>query len=486
VNDEEKKLSGLRERASKVRTKIADPSGAIAEEMYRKNLELARTNHTLSLLRTIDNLVLETENTIQQLANGIAQALVVDSNYLFSGVFVASGQHDALPLKLEGIGLPKEIKTIQINPSVIERVCLYRQDPWLSTPDKTKLIPVNEAGVAQLESLLKEGEPFIYGLSEKLGVKTICFVKLIARNKLVGVLVIGLGLAQPSINVNEIEYLGRIGESTGLALDNKLLFEENKLVLKELQDSNEKLKQLDEAKDEFISMASHQLRTPLTSVKGYISMVLEGDVGRITPQQKEMLDQAFGSAQRMVYLIADLLNVSRLKTGKFVIDSVPTDLSTVVESEVGQLVQTAKARGLTLTYEKPASFPVLQLDETKTRQVIMNFVDNAIYYTPHGGHIQVILTADDQKVEFKVVDDGLGVPKAEQPHLFTKFYRAGNAKKARPDGTGLGLFMAKKVIVSQGGALIFASEEGKGSTFGFTFPRTTATPQNAQNDVKTT
>jgi len=486
VNEEDKKLNGLRERANKVRTKIADPSGAIAEEMYRKNLELARTNHTLSLLRTIDNLVLQTENTIQQLAGGIAEALVVDSNYLFSGVFVSTSQNETLPLRLEGFGFPKENKNLQLEQSVLERVCIHREDPWLTTPEKTKLISINESGVTSLESLLKENEPYIYGLSEKLRVKTICFVKLIARNRLVGILAIGLGAEQSAINVNEIEYLGRIGESTGLAIDNKLLFEENKQVLKELKASNEKLKELDEAKDEFISMASHQLRTPLTSVKGYVSMVIEGDAGRITPQQKELLDQAFGSAQRMVYLIADLLNVSRLKTGKFVIDSAPTDLSTVVESEVGQLVQTAKARGLTLTYEKPTNFPVLNLDETKTRQVIMNFIDNAIYYTPNGGHIQVFLTATDKTVEFKVVDDGLGVPKAEQPHLFTKFYRAGNAKKARPDGTGLGLFMAKKVIVSQGGALIFASEEGKGSTFGFTFPRTTATPQNASDVVKTT
>jgi len=111
------------------------------------------------------------------------------------------------------------------------------------------------------------------------------------------------------------------------------------------------------------------------------------------------------------------------------------------------------------------------LDETKTRQVIMNFADNAIYYTPNGGHISVNLVETTESVELTVVDDGLGVPKHDQHHMFTKFYRASNAKKARPDGTGLGLFMAKKVIIAQGGAIIFKSEEGKGSTFGFSFPK---------------
>jgi signal transduction histidine kinase len=170
----------------------------------------------------------------------------------------------------------------------------------------------------------------------------------------------------------------------------------------------------------------------------------------------------------MVYLIADLLNVSRLKTGKFIIEPTPVNLAEMVEQELSQLEETAASRSLTLTYDKPKNFPTLMLDETKTRQVIMNFVDNAIYYTPAKGHIDVQLTDSHSSVELRVVDDGIGVPKSEQPHLFTKFYRAGNARKARPDGTGLGLFMAKKVVVAQGGSLLFESQEGKGSTFGFT------------------
>jgi signal transduction histidine kinase len=241
---------------------------------------------------------------------------------------------------------------------------------------------------------------------------------------------------------------------------------------KKLRRTNEKLRQLDETKDDFISMASHQLRTPLTSVKGYVSMVIDGDAGPLTPLQKKLLNQSFISAQRMVYLISDLLNVSRLRTGKFVIEPVPTNLANIVSEEVKQLVETAKGRNLELTYHKPDHFPSLMLDETKTRQVIMNFVDNAIYYTPSGGHITINLVDKPQAIELTVVDDGIGVPKVEQHHLFSKFYRANNAKRARPDGTGLGLFMAKKVVIAQGGAIIFKSQEGKGSMFGFTFAKT--------------
>jgi signal transduction histidine kinase len=185
-----------------------------------------------------------------------------------------------------------------------------------------------------------------------------------------------------------------------------------------------------------------------------------------------MLGQAFTSSQRMVYLIADLLNVSRLKTGKFVIESVPINLATLVSDEIAQLKETAASRSLNLVYNKPDDFPELMLDETKTRQVIMNFVDNAIYYTPANGTITIELLNKPAAIELRVVDNGIGVPRSEQHHLFTKFYRAGNARKARPDGTGLGLFMAKKVVIAQGGSIIFESAEGKGSVFGFAFSKT--------------
>jgi len=298
----------------------------------------------------------------------------------------------------------------------------------------------------------------------------------------VGYIILGNKKNGDAYTPDDIRILDIIANELVIAVQNALRFEEiekfnntlqNKVddATKELRRTNEKLQALDEAKDEFISMASHQLRTPLTSIKGYISMVMEGDAGKITSAQRKLLNQSFISSQRMVFLIADLLNVSRLRTGKFILEPKPSNLADVVESETKQLVETAASRNLELTYSKPTNFPTLMLDETKIRQVIMNFIDNAIYYTPAGGHIKVNLEDKSASVELTVTDDGIGIPKHEQPHMFNKFYRADNAKKARPDGTGLGLFMAKKVIIAQGGSLIFKSEEGKGSTFGFSFAK---------------
>jgi signal transduction histidine kinase len=312
-------------------------------------------------------------------------------------------------------------------------------------------------------------------------------VRLRTSHEDLGFLIFGYRRSGAPYTGVDRRFVSVVADEVAIGLQNALRFQEIErfnVTLQErieeatrkLRRTNEKLKTLDQTKDDFISMASHQLRTPLTSVKGYVSMVLDGDAGKITPLQRKLLNQSFVSAQRMVYLISDLLNVSRLRTGKFVIEAIPTNLATVIKDEIEQLVETAAGRNVQLIYHKPEHFPTLMLDETKIRQVIMNFIDNAIYYTQSGGHITVNLTETPKSIEFTVVDDGIGVPKHEQPHLFSKFYRAANAKRARPDGTGLGLFMAKKVIIAQGGAIIFKSQESKGSTFGFSFAKAKLPP----------
>lgn len=297
----------------------------------------------------------------------------------------------------------------------------------------------------------------------------------------VGYIALGYKRSGSIFNSVDVKTLEIVANELVIAIQNAMQFEEIqqfnitlqqkvKEATHELEKTNKKLIAMDETKDEFISMASHQLRTPLTSVKGFLSMLLDGDFGKVTPKQHEILKETFASSQRMVYLIADFLNVSRIRTGKFVIELTEVDLSEIITQELNQLQEMAASREVTLKFEAPVDFPKAMLDENKIRQVMMNFIDNAIYYTPKGGttNIQLYKTAKD--IVYKVIDNGIGVPKSEQHKLFTKFFRAKNAQKARPDGTGLGLFMAQKVIVAQGGSIIFESTEGKGSTFGFSFP----------------
>lgn len=455
----------------------------VTEEMYRRNKELADTNRTLSLLRTIDALVLESHASLKLVCEHITQAIAQATEYPFVGLFTRTS-HSNDDMRLYGMS-GKEYLGRDVTQNLKHPLYLNLEDEWLNLPESRKVISVEHSAAKDIAKQINYSETDIEHGLLKTNLKSVYAVKLMVRRRLVGLLVIGFYVPADQLAKSDVDLIDSLSESIGVALDNKLLFEENRHVLRQLRDSNTKLKALDEAKDDFVSMASHQLRTPLTSAKGYLSMVLEGDAGEITPAQRKLLSQSFYSSQRMVYLIADLLNVSRLRTGKFLIDANPVNLATIVEEEIAQLQEIAATRSLKLIYKKPKDFPDLMLDETKIRQLIMNFTDNALYYTPAGGKVELKLIETDKSVELRVIDNGIGVPRAEQKHLFTKFYRAGNARKARPDGTGLGLFMAKKVIIAQGGALIFESKEGKGSTFGFTFSKAKLAVPESSKDTKT-
>jgi signal transduction histidine kinase len=314
-------------------------------------------------------------------------------------------------------------------------------------------------------------------LADKIGLT----IRLQTSREFVGYLLFGNKQNGLPFNGKDRRMLATVGDELGLAIQNALRFDEiehfNSTLKQqvadatvELRESNKQLKALDIVKDEFISMASHQLRTPLTSIKGYISMLLDGDAGKISPEQHKFLEEAFISSQRMVYLVGDFLNVSRIQTGKFVLETRPTNLAEVVADEVERLQMTAQHREVTIEYTKPANFPTLNIDEEKTRQVIMNFIDNAVFYSRQGGQIKIELVAQPHQVRFTVTDHGIGVPDSEKGKLFTKFFRATNARRIRPDGTGIGLFLAKKVVNIQGGQVIGETEENVGSTFGFSLP----------------
>jgi signal transduction histidine kinase len=453
----------------------------ITQQMYAKNLKLAQINRTLTILRSIDVVTLESQGTLEDLSHDVASAIVQSSSYAFVAVLALNKQDDKF-ISFQGWETAEQYRQAarsSLLEAGIQKLSMSLDSGWLADADHA-VIDVTHADNLSVK-LDTSTKKILTEIQTKMNIPSMVAVKLRARDTVVGAMLVGF--ANVEHKEQDWELVERFGESVGISLDNKLLLDENLRAMRHLQDANTKMKQLDETKDEFISMASHQLRTPLTAVKGYISMVLDGDAGELNHMQRKLLDQAFVSSQRMVFLIADLLNISRLRTGKFVIEPSPTSLADIVESEVEQLRETAQSRGLRLAYAKPKNFPRLMLDETKIRQVVMNFLDNAIYYTPSGGHIEVHLRDKQQSVEFTVVDDGIGVPKHEQPHLFSKFYRAGNARKARPDGTGLGLFMAKKVVVAQHGAIIFKSKEGTGSTFGFTFAK--AKLQSQPSDTQT-
>ena len=313
-------------------------------------------------------------------------------------------------------------------------------------------------------------------ISHKIAV----LMPLMRGNTILGYLALGEQRSTGYTN-RDIKVLKTISDELVIAVQNSLSVEEVKDInihlqqridaaTAELRTSNTQLRHLDKTKDEFLSMASHQLRTPLTSVKGYLSMVLEGDAGKVSAMQKQLLGEAFTSSERMVHLIHDFLNVSRLQTGKFMLELHPYDIAKLVDEEVRSLQRAAEVRNMKLDFVNNIGELMMRIDENKIRQVVMNFIDNALYYSHPDSTITIRLSRTDDDIELRVIDTGIGVPKGEQAQLFSKFYRASNARKQRPDGTGVGIFLAKKVVTEHGGDVLFESVEGKGSTFGFTLP----------------
>lgn len=303
---------------------------------------------------------------------------------------------------------------------------------------------------------------------------------LTLHRQTVGYVFIGEHMSR-GYTVRDIRLLESIANELTIAVQNSLSVEEirelNETLQRRIDDatselrlSNRQLQRLDEAKDEFISMASHQLRTPLTSIKGYLDMMLQGDLGKVTATQRAVLSEAFISSERMVTLINDFLNVSRLQTGKFTIERRESDLVEAMQEQLQMLEVVAKQHDLTLRSKIDKNLPKVAVDIDKIRQVMLNMIDNAIFYSKPGTTVNISLAKEGDVVAFRVRDTGIGVPVAEQPGLFSKFFRATNARKKRPDGTGVGLFLAKKVILAHGGRVLFESKEGKGSTFGFTVP----------------
>ncbi|MEK7098104.1 MAG: ATP-binding protein [Patescibacteria group bacterium] len=232
------------------------------------------------------------------------------------------------------------------------------------------------------------------------------------------------------------------------------------------------IRELDKLKSEFISVATHQLRSPLSVVRLAIETVLDGEAGQINDKQKNFLDQASKSNERMIQLVDDLLDISRLEAGKTEYEMVEGSLEELTENAVQEFHQIAKHKNILLNYHGPEkSLPDIKMNSLKLKMVIENLVDNAIKYTPNDGQVDVSVKGGKDHIEIIVADTGVGVPKDQIPKLFAKFFRASNALEKRIDGTGLGLYIAKKIIEKHNGHIWVESEEGNGTQMHFTIPK---------------
>ncbi len=228
-----------------------------------------------------------------------------------------------------------------------------------------------------------------------------------------------------------------------------------------------KEKEIDRAKSEFVSLASHQLRTPLTAIKLFVEMLTSNSIGGLNSDQRDILESIEDSNQKMIQLVDDLLNVSRLEARRLKIDLAPVDLVSFVRNILNNSEIQTQTRKSKLKFKSANKQLMTQTDVNLVNQVVNNLVSNAVQYTkPGDSRIEVGVTKWNSKNYcISVKDNGIGVPKHAQKKIFTKLYRADNAIKARTDGNGLGLYMCKMIVDEIGGKIWFTSQEGKGTTF---------------------
>ncbi len=240
--------------------------------------------------------------------------------------------------------------------------------------------------------------------------------------------------------------------------------------LAEAEKSLEHLKEVDEAKTEFVSLASHQLRTPLTSVSWFSEMLMKQEVGDLNPKQKEYLGEIYSQNRRMIDLVDDLLNSSRIDMGMLAVEPQPVDLRAIAESVLLEINPMVKEKNIRIERNFESGLPNAQVDPELARIIFQNLLSNAVKYTPEGGRVGVDLSQAGSRIEVKISDTGYGIPGHQQNRIFTKMFRADNIRKKVTDGSGLGLYIARAIIKKSGGGIHFESEEGKGSTFFVTLP----------------
>ncbi len=249
------------------------------------------------------------------------------------------------------------------------------------------------------------------------------------------------------------------------------LREKSQRLANRLDRAYRELKKLDDAKSEFIAMASHQLRTPLTIIKGFVSMLMEGNYGKMPERARKPLKDIFLSNERLVKIINDLLNISKIELGKLDALKEKAQIENLIKSTLKELKPRAEKKGLYLKWEKPKkSLPELEIDSLKIRQVIFTVIDNAIRYTQKGG-VVVKCHIIDNKYQIKISDTGVGMSKQETKRVFESFVRGSAGINLWVQGAGLGLYLSKKYIeLHKGKIWAESSGKGKGSTFYIELP----------------
>ena len=291
----------------------------------------------------------------------------------------------------------------------------------------------------------------------------------------IGIFVAGTGKKEEDLSKYELAIIQNFVDGVGIAMEHAILYSNLRKTSEQLKFANAKLQELDKLKDEFVSLASHELRTPMTVIKSYLWMMLDKkNVQSLSEKQKMYIDRAYSSTQRLINLVNDMLNVSRIESGRFTLTMEPLDLVELIGKVHSEMLPKAQESKINLQFARSLQpLPKVQADLERVEQVLINLIGNSLKFTPENGTIRIEInySPGDRTETVSVIDNGRGISKEDMTKLFQKFSMVGNnyLVKHNTQGTGLGLYLSKSIIELMGGKIWVESEgEGKGSRFSFT------------------
>ncbi|MBP9700545.1 GAF domain-containing sensor histidine kinase [Candidatus Woesebacteria bacterium] len=446
-----------------------DASGStdIAKQLYEQNVQLAIHNKTLGVLSKLYEIsmaTLDVKDVCQKIVDTLSDELSISFSMLS---LVLPDEKHFYPVAItnsEGIA-----KSLELIGKPLQELCLEINDPQNLIAQS---IHQNKRQITG--NVLDIVTPFVSqeiadDIENLTGIKTLIIYPIALGTKSVGSLTVGLTKPADDLSRAEKQTLEEVINLIAIAIDRAQLHES-------VRQANEALQKLDMLKDEFLSMASHELKSPMNAVKNYLWMALHK--GKEHPEKlDEYLTIAYESIQRLIVLVNDLLDVSRIESGRVSLELKPIPLSKVIKETIEIYDPQAKAKNLELINHVGLLETELYVlaDDMKIRDVLNNLVSNAIKYTPQGS-VTIGVEQRSTVIRILVSDTGMGISEEDQEKLFQKFSRVGTSFKqmATIEGTGLGLYIGKQFAEMMNGSIGMSSQVGKGSTFWFELPKAEA------------
>jgi len=439
-----------------------------AKIIVKKDLELNKTQEDLD--KKIDSLY-----TLHKLSKAISSTF--DTEKLFSqidksfiselgfdkGLIILAPRDEKESLFPVAVGYTsdeeEEIKRSLVEKSILENI----QQPLLV--GENQLLDAKKKDLLQLFKLA-----------------SLCIVPIISQEAKLGLIIVGSDLPYARLTEGDSETLSILAGQIAGGLENARLYEqlwrshqelEQRVAqrTKELALANEKLKKIDKLKSEFVSAVSHELRTPLTSIKGYAAILMAGKLGEVPTSVKERLDKINKHSDSLTKLVNDLLDISRIESGRVEMRLEELDLKGSIEIVADIMAPQIKEKAIEFTVDLPEKAPSCLVDKTQLERVLTNLLGNAIKFTPEKGRISVGVKEKKDFLQVDIQDSGLGISEDNLANIFEEFYRVDNPINQNVKGTGLGLSLVKHIVEAHKGRIWANSKPGKGTTFSFTIPK---------------